>query len=87
MIMAVIKHLRIRLNGTEILKLLNENAELKIVVKDYQDRIELLFQEIKDLKLENIQLAIIGMKQKDFIKSKGFDVQEVMDFARDGLND
>lgn len=52
-----------------------------------KDNIEGLKEDKKVLEQQVRQLSLIGEKQADFILSKGFDIEELIDFARNGEND
>ena len=52
----------------------------------YQEK-EQIYRENKQLKQQNRQLSLIGEKQAKFIQSKGYDIQELIDYCRDGNND
>ena len=73
-------------DGNDFAWFLNDDITDKQVDKVVQ-RLNELTDEIEQLKQENRQLSLISEKQAKFIQSKGYDIQELIDYCRDGSND
>lgn len=78
----------------EVNNLIDKNEQLKCELKGSRMREDDLHKYLKEIKEENEklkqqvrQLSLIGEKQAKFIQSKGFDIKELIDFAREGSND
>lgn len=84
----------ITLQKSKIIDLEKENGELKYCLNVSEILVEALMEINKSLGKENEQLkqqvkqlSLIGEKQAKFIQSKGFDMKELIDFARNGENE